>query len=566
MSKIRSTDQLLTLGMALTTDRRTMERRVRGVFARKRSAKGVLAFSALLVFALGFAAFTTACQPGQDARELTPIPVEEKVDGSNKIASGGNAVVPADQTDTSDAYTKQKAMDWLKFSIGEARKFPVPRMEDIVFIERGNWKAQVNTDDSKLAVAEDRFLEIANTLFVKSYTADDIVATYYTDQSGFRADVWRFDSEDGVLSGALEAKTLAFLSADCLNVPGDALHSSLAGNAQNVVNLDDWDTLDSSSALKRIAGTLGGTVQNVESVGGSGREKATAGWMIQTELQFQLGDGRYCSVRLYADEALTPTTVCVYPDADCAEEGVFWRADIEQNPNVVQLLSPEDFREGKPAQGDMTREQAIAFFDQVIETAGSEQVATGERPPEPTTKFFVDFSGTRENYWRIEGSGNVLELTSKTGRLIALSSNGNLGTKLGLSELNNEQRNDNAFIDATRTLFSDLFGKNAVESVSICHIDGYSDYTMDLYMTDGTLHEIAYHNGMIVSDSVYYILDPSKWSSVPAWLEKWESVNESTAEISISGFENGSWMVTPKWIANGVYINNETGEIFARET
>ena len=49
--KQRSTDQLLTLGMALTTDRRTMERRVRGVFARKRSAKGVLALSALLVFA-----------------------------------------------------------------------------------------------------------------------------------------------------------------------------------------------------------------------------------------------------------------------------------------------------------------------------------------------------------------------------------------------------------------------------------------------------------------------------------------------------------------------------------
>ena len=62
MSKIRSTDQLLTLGMALTTDKRAMERRVRGVFARKRSAKGVLVLSALLVLALGFAAFTTACQ------------------------------------------------------------------------------------------------------------------------------------------------------------------------------------------------------------------------------------------------------------------------------------------------------------------------------------------------------------------------------------------------------------------------------------------------------------------------------------------------------------------------
>ena len=62
MIKIK-TDQLLTLGMALTTDKRAMERRVRGVFARKRSAKGAIALSAVLSLALGFAAFTTACQP-----------------------------------------------------------------------------------------------------------------------------------------------------------------------------------------------------------------------------------------------------------------------------------------------------------------------------------------------------------------------------------------------------------------------------------------------------------------------------------------------------------------------
>ena len=60
-----NTDHLLTLGMALTTDKRSMERRVRGVFARKRSAKGVLVLSALLALALGFTAFTTACQPEQ---------------------------------------------------------------------------------------------------------------------------------------------------------------------------------------------------------------------------------------------------------------------------------------------------------------------------------------------------------------------------------------------------------------------------------------------------------------------------------------------------------------------
>jgi len=58
-----NTDQLLTLGMALTTDRRTMERRVRGVFARKTSTKGVIALSLVLALVLGVGAFTTACQP-----------------------------------------------------------------------------------------------------------------------------------------------------------------------------------------------------------------------------------------------------------------------------------------------------------------------------------------------------------------------------------------------------------------------------------------------------------------------------------------------------------------------
>ena len=61
--KPHSTDQLLFLGMALTTDKKAMERRVRGVFARKTSAKSVIVLSLVLALSLGFAAFTTACQP-----------------------------------------------------------------------------------------------------------------------------------------------------------------------------------------------------------------------------------------------------------------------------------------------------------------------------------------------------------------------------------------------------------------------------------------------------------------------------------------------------------------------
>ena len=59
--------------MALTTDKKAMERRVRGVFARKTSAKGVIALSLVLALSLGIGAFTTACQPEKAAVVLGRI-------------------------------------------------------------------------------------------------------------------------------------------------------------------------------------------------------------------------------------------------------------------------------------------------------------------------------------------------------------------------------------------------------------------------------------------------------------------------------------------------------------
>jgi len=149
--------------------------------------------------------------------------------------------------------------------------------------------------------------------------------------------------------------------------------------------------------------------------------------------------------------------------------------------------------------------------------------------------------------------------------MLSLSSNGNLGTKLGLADIPSEKLGGKEYQDATQALYTALFGKDAVESVSVCNQDNYFVCTMDLFMTDGTLHEVKYDKGRIIKDSVYYRLDPNTWGSVPAWLDQWTSVDETTGKISISGFDNSSWMVTSKWIANGVYINNETGEIFARE-
>jgi len=117
MSKRKSTDQLLTLGMALTTDKKTMERRVRGVFARKTSAKGVIALSLVLALALGVAAFTTACQPGKGAQTLTPIPVEQE---TNSAPQGKFEESTAEEPDSTTAPMQWKSEQYLIGSMVES--------------------------------------------------------------------------------------------------------------------------------------------------------------------------------------------------------------------------------------------------------------------------------------------------------------------------------------------------------------------------------------------------------------------------------------------------------------
>ncbi len=144
--KTHSTDHLLTLGMALTTDKRAMERRVRGVFARKRSAKGALALSAVLALALGFAAFTTACQPGQSAQSLTPIPLEEK---ANRMPEDGSEAGTAAEPEDTAAPMQWKSSQYLIGSMVESPfQYPIsPKHIDEPKIDYGNGVSlDVNAD------------------------------------------------------------------------------------------------------------------------------------------------------------------------------------------------------------------------------------------------------------------------------------------------------------------------------------------------------------------------------------------------------------------------------------
>ena len=572
-----NTEYLLTLGMALTSDKRSMERRVRGVFARKKSAKGVLALSLVLALTLGFAAFTTACQPGQP----TSSGGNAITSGGNAIASGGNAITSGgnalasggnalasggnalassgNATATSGELTKEKAMKMLSNTLRSARRLVIPHVEQIVFTERGEWERQKELNDANRTQAAEAFLKITNAIFSTNFTPNDLDAMYYIDKSGNRPSIWRFDSKDGKIAGAVNAENLAFLSADCINMPTDALHDSLTSGGKI-----DPDKLDLSSLTGRIAKLFGGTVTGLDQRGDYSVENATAGWMIKRSVVFSLGDGRYCAINAYADQNLTPTTICIYPDEDCANENVFWRADLEQTGNASKLLSPQDFREGEPGKDDLAKKDALSFFNKLFETAGYTNSAANGKPAEPNATFYVDHSGTRENYWHLEGSDVSFDLTSKTKRMLNLKANGLLGSKLGLTQIPYAQMGGEEYAQATRKLIAALFDNVAITSVGVNAVYDEHYCTMDAELADGTIYEIMYQDGLIVDATRFVYADPGYWTEIPGWLAKWTEINPETGRATLKGYLSGVTRVSHNWLADCVYVNSETGELFLK--
>ena len=84
----KSTQELIGLGMALHGDKATLETRIRGVFSRRRSARLASLAAAVLVLALVFACFTTACQP-----VVANAAAEMAVVTSDKVAAAEGALL-----------------------------------------------------------------------------------------------------------------------------------------------------------------------------------------------------------------------------------------------------------------------------------------------------------------------------------------------------------------------------------------------------------------------------------------------------------------------------------------
>lgn len=535
-----STDHLLTLGMALYADQKTMERRVRGVFARKKSTKPAKLLTLALCLALAAGCFTTACQPGTQPASNGNAAVSG---GNAALVSGGNASSGNASTGGISAAgmtpeeAKAQTMRWHQDELKQARTFVAPPMRDIYRDPLGDWRADEdkNAAPAEAASAAEAFLAVANQVFNTSYTAADMTATYYTDASGFRSDVYRFDSKDGVLSGAVDAKTFAFIAANCGVEPADTAHQSLLDAGEKLDTDFGDELLDTTEAAVRLAGIFGGDSSAAVKQGSSYGDNKLAGWNMQVTVTIPLKDGKFCRAMVFGDENLTVSSIGVYPDSDCADEDVYWRADLIWTEGVITLAAPQDFRKGEPGADDMPVEQAYDLYYKLVAAAGTPDGRAAEPPKEPNATFYVDYSGARENYWHIEGKYARFDLTSQTGHMLNLESNSMLGFSMDLMEIDYDHMGGQEYIDATRVLFTALFGEGSVKDVMVNAVYDYHYCTVDPVMADGTAYEIMFQDGLIVEATFF------------------------------SSQEKSGFGTDPNWAADWIYKNNETGETFHME-
>ncbi len=542
MKRTISTDKLLTMGLALYADKRSMEKRVRGIFGRARTAGFARILTVLLCLAVFVGGFTTACVP---VRELA---TDSNASEADQDTAGAMPTPAPDLSDEEKIWVimDEASLHGSHFTISQLRheqrrEHVAPRVEDGYREQRGDWRINENAPEADAREAIAALLPICNALFDKDFSADQMNAVYYRDNSDERADVWRITSNDDVLVAAIEAETLAFISADCVVEPADALHESMLAPASGVRWGSPLDSLDSTSVVERLIKVLGGKPVFTTSRGGSERinEAENRGWNVSQTIAVELEDGRYYLAKHYGDENLTIEAVGVCPDLDCMQEGVYWRADLVMTEEVMALANPQDFRKGQPSAADMPEQAVYDFYKKLLDAANGEGYAERGGYTEPNLTFYEDHSGVRENYWHVEGDEGgplIFNIAAKSGHMFKLYADCALGRELGLRGTWYENMGGEEYISATKKLFESLFGEGSVADVTTNAVYDWHYCAMSVVMSNGTGYEVVYEDNLIIEITFFVPQEDGKLWSTPNWLADWRYVNTETGETSIMGW------------------------------
>ena len=110
-----TTDKLLSLGMALHADKRTMEHRVRSIFARRKSAWFASLAAVVLCGMIGVLGFTTACQPEEEVNQQAEAPAQAEI--LSVTQEGGTLAETAVPTLPTEPFTAPESLAYTLDSV-----------------------------------------------------------------------------------------------------------------------------------------------------------------------------------------------------------------------------------------------------------------------------------------------------------------------------------------------------------------------------------------------------------------------------------------------------------------
>lgn len=240
----KTTQELISLGMALHGDRDTMETRIRGVFSRKKSARIASVTAMALVLALAFACFTTACQPVVANASAEELPQLAAASGEKTAASaqgeallqfGGYAqgTLDGDRITVTDAKGAKHEFTWVDEGL---RKTMDGAEEPSAAIPEGTYaapgEAALHAAETAVTIWGDAVP--ASEIHVNMYTGNGLELVYY----GIGFDGTPFESVEHIY-GYADAVTGTVLYLDA-NEWGQSVQRYGNDSINSKVRAWDW--------------------------------------------------------------------------------------------------------------------------------------------------------------------------------------------------------------------------------------------------------------------------------------------------------------------------------------
>jgi hypothetical protein len=430
---------------------------------------------------------------------VTPAPVELAAEPTTEATA-------ATQPTAVNTTLSAEALSHLVRLKEMRRESIIPRLDNTVGSDNETWETAEQEGFSAKVLPTAAAL--AKAFFGYNMSEDNVIFQYYTDTSGHRSDLIKLITKDDSIVCTLAANTLELIEIDYYFLPA----STQASGDFDFRELSDSDR----EIAEKVAAVFNTSISDIYATGSSGSRHGI--WTKTYALKMKNGELAQFSVMndtLYA--------IGVFPSEAALEESVYFDADVQRGQ---VLASPQNFKKGEPGAGDMTQEEAQRIYEKFLALANGEG-----KYAKPKMTFYIDHSGTRENYWHMEGQKLTMDLSSKSKQIVSLTCDNLWNPSYDLTKVEYASMGGKEYETYVRNIMSDIYG-TSLKSVSNNAVYDYHFCTMDAWMADGSVYEFMFEDGRL--QQVYIYTDEKYFrASLSGWKADNEYINSATGEVFI---------------------------------